>query len=129
MSYTFYKILHLISLFFALFSIGGLWLFYSDKLQEKSSAFKKFLLNLHGISFFVAFVAGFGLIAKLQIPTPWPLWIYIKLLVWLFLGASPFLFKKGITEPQKSRKAWFLFVLLLAVIVFSVMTAVLKYGA
>lgn len=128
MSYTFYKILHLISLFTALFSIGGLWLFYSGKLQEGSSTFKKFLLNLHGISFFVAFVAGFGLIAKLQIPTPWPLWIYIKLLVWLFLGASPFLLKKGINEPRKNTKVWFLFALLFAVIVLSVMTAVLKYG-
>ena len=126
MSYTFYKILHLTSLFVACLSLGGLWLFYRGEWSGGKKA-GRFLLNLHGISLFVAFVAGFGLIAKLQIASPWPLWIYMKLLLWLVLGAAPFFLRRGITEPNKNRKALIAFGLLCVVIVLSVKTAVLKY--
>ena len=126
MSYSFYKILHLISLFVACLSLGGLWFFYATEWNSKIKG-RKLLLNIHGISLFIVFVAGFGLIAKLQIPSPWPFWLYMKLLFWLFLGAAPFFLRRGISEPHKNRKALLAFFVLCMVIVLSVITAILKY--
>ena len=126
MSYTFYKILHLSALFLGALALGGLWLFYTNKDHNNKDFYRKFLLNLHGISFFLVFVAGFGLIAKLQIPSPWPYWLYVKLLLWLLLGASPFFLKKGLVSPKEKAKALLLFGGLAAALIFSVLVAILK---
>ena len=115
MSYIFYKSLHLGSLFLLFFSLGGLWLFYS---REEGNVFKRQLLILHGISWFLVIVAGFGLIARAGIAFPWPLWIYVKLFIGVLLGFVPLLFRKAIkgTGQKKTAQGMFLFVVVLVVL-------------
>jgi len=40
---------------------------------------------LHGLAGLVLFVSGFGLIARLKMPS-FPLWIYLKLGIWIILA-------------------------------------------
>ncbi len=127
MSYDFYRILHFLFLFFFFVSLGGLWLFYSSD-STINKKFKRVLMLIHGLSLFVIFVAGFGLIAKLKIPTPWPLWIYIKMVIWLLLGLSPLLLKKGWPKISSKKISSALSLsLFFILIVISVTAARIKY--
>ena len=60
MSYEFYKIIHLMSLF-SLFISLGILVIYPKKL-------KAFVLSIHGLSALMLFVSGFGLIARIKLP-------------------------------------------------------------
>ena len=110
MSYTFYKSLHLGGLLLLFFSLGGLWLLYA--VGKTVPTLKKQLLVLHGVSWLVVFIAGFGLIARMAIEVPWPFWIYVKLLVGIFLGLSPLLLRRTLKEPQKNKKIQMAFLIL-----------------
>ena len=126
MSYEFYRILHLVFICTLLFSLGGLWAFYSSN-NSKDRFVKRTLLTLHGLSLFIIFVAGFGLIAKLKIPTPWPQWIYIKLFMWLVLSLFPFfLRKKWLRFLSKKTNSIVSLILLLLVIIVLVVSATKK---
>ena len=92
MSYTFYSSLHLISLFYLALVLAALWGLYTH--PNYNPKIRSVLLSLHGLIMFLILLAGFGLMAKIKIHSPWPLWIYIKLLLWLSLSAFPFLIKK-----------------------------------
>lgn len=125
MSYMFYKSLHFGSLFLLFFSLGGLWLFYSA--EKVGAGFKKSLFILHGISWFVVVVAGFGLIARLGIAFPWPLWIYIKLLIGILLGMAPLLFQKTIRKSGQKAIAQGIFLFLMFLIVAAVFTVYKRF--
>ncbi len=60
MSYEFYKILHIMSLFLLFISLGILVIY--------PKYLKPLLLSLHGLSVLILFVSGFGLIAKMKLP-------------------------------------------------------------
>ncbi len=45
----------------------------------------------HGIAATISFITGFGLIAKLGVSTPWPMWMFGKIIIWLGLALSPLL--------------------------------------
>ena len=102
MNYNFYSILHFSSLMALSLTLGALWGLYSQENYNKK--IKTLLLALHGIIIFLIFLAGFGLIAKIKLSWPWPFWIYIKLIMWLFLGAMPFVIKKSGQKFQSSKK-------------------------
>ena len=52
-------------------------------------------LALHGLGVLVMLVAGFGLLARLNISSfPWPTWVFIKVGLWLVLGVLPFLARR-----------------------------------
>ena len=126
MSYAVYKSLHLGSLFLLFFSLGGLWLLYS--VERVGAGFKKPLFILHGISWFVVVVAGFGLIARLGTAFPWPLWIYIKLLIGILLGFAPLLFQKTIKKSgQKGIIAQGVFLFIMFLIVAAVFTVYKRF--
>jgi hypothetical protein len=84
-SYEFYKILHQVGLFMVFLSLGAYLL---NALADGGRQFmgRRLVMITHGIGMLAVFVAGFGLIARLQIPTPWPMWIYLKLGIWLLIG-------------------------------------------
>ena len=115
MSYNFYSILHLASLFVLSLTLGGLWGLYAKPSPDKK--LKSLLLGLHGLLLFLIFLAGFGLIAKIKVPFPWPLWIYGKLTIWLLLGASPFFIRKA-SQKLHSSPLYFLVLLGLFVLFF-----------
>lgn len=86
-SYEVYKIIHLISIFMIFISLSGaLFAYRVDPI--KAEQFRKKLGMLHGIGLTGAIVAGFGLAARLDLMKNMPIWIYLKILIWLFFGAS-----------------------------------------
>lgn len=56
--------------------------------EREVGPLRKLLTIAHGVSLLVVFVAGFGLMARLGIMSGWPTWIYIKIALWLVLGAA-----------------------------------------
>lgn len=93
MSYTFYKIVHFSGIFMILLSLGAI---ASHRLQGGTKMdFKnrKFFMGFHGAGLLLAFVAGFGLMARAGFSFASG-WVYVKLLVWLILGAYPVVFYK-----------------------------------
>ena len=86
MSYEFYKILHLAGLVTLFVALGALAVIPSDK--------RKPFMALHGIAATVMLVAGFGLLARLQLMKAWDVWIYGKLVIWLLLGATPVILRR-----------------------------------
>ena len=102
MSYNFYSILHFTSLIALSLTLGALWGLYTHKSYNEK--IRTFLLSLHGLIMFLIFLAGFGLIAKIKLDWPWPVWIYFKLIIWLFLGAMPFIIKKSSQKLHSSKK-------------------------
>ena len=86
MPYELWKVVHLIGVITLFASLGGLAALSLVGRPEASKPFKV----LHGVALFVLFLAGFGLLAKLGMggPSSWGVWVYVKLGVWLALGAA-----------------------------------------
>jgi uncharacterized membrane protein SirB2 len=85
MSYEFYKVTHIA---FAFMFLASLTMSYSLGKAHKVSRI------LAMVASFLLFVAGFGLMARLQIKT-WPLWIQCKLGIWAILAVAwPILSKR-----------------------------------
>ena len=122
MSHQFYSTLHLGSLFALSLVLGGLWGLYLHPAPDKHV--RRFLLACHGLIMFLIFVAGFGLMAKLKIPFPWPHWIYGKLLIWLSLGVAPVLIKKISQKKNRPKKIYILVFMVLFAILFSALLIV-----
>lgn len=89
MSLEIYKFIHLISILALIFSFGLTIGHYknSDKKNKLHSL-------IHGISISLILISGFGLLARMSIHWPWPLWIGIKIFVWLSFGGIVILFRK-----------------------------------
>jgi hypothetical protein len=86
MSLQFYHYLHLIGLILVFVGYGGLL----------SSERAKSAMMWHGIGLLISLVSGFGMLAKMGIMGSMPLWIWIKVALWLMLGFLPVLAKKKI---------------------------------
>ncbi len=83
MSYLTYKFIHVVCIIVVFMTLGGL----SALAQGTKS--RKIFGAIHGIFLVIVFVAGFGLIAKLKLPYPWPAWVWLKLVGWLLVGMAP----------------------------------------
>jgi len=104
MSYEFYKVIHLLGIFTLFTALGGVLLsaLYGGGARNYSG--RSWLMMFHGIAVLVIFVSGFGLIAKSQVGTPWPGWLWVKLLIWLVLATVTI----GISRlPNLARFFWF----------------------
>ena len=82
MPHSTYLILHLTGLLFLALAIGGLVI-------SKTSDNAKTLKILHGVGLFLLLLGGFGMLARLSIGWPFPVWIFVKLFTWFVLGAFP----------------------------------------
>jgi hypothetical protein len=85
MSLEFYKWIHLLGLMMLFCGLAGLW---------GSRSMGRSLSLLHGIGMLFLLVGGFGMMARMGIVQGWPGWIYVKLCVWLALGAGIALAKR-----------------------------------
>ncbi|PIT99777.1 MAG: hypothetical protein COT74_08305 [Bdellovibrionales bacterium CG10_big_fil_rev_8_21_14_0_10_45_34] len=100
MSYEFYKLIHILSWGLLLVILGGVSLYRVEGGQKANFKRRKLVSIVHGVALLIALVTGFGLLARLGIMRDWSLWVYIKLAVWLFLGAwLAFIWK----VPSKAR--------------------------
>jgi len=108
MTYEFYKLLHVIGIMLLFFALGG----YTLKGNPEGPGAKraKILLGVsHGLSLLILLVAGFGLLAKMQLMSSFPAWAILKIVIWVAFGAAPVLIKRS---PALVRPVWVALVLL-----------------
>lgn len=94
-SHTAYKVVHLLGIFLLVCGIGGLWAMAAAATEESRRAARKLVLATHGTAMFLILLAGFGMLARLGISGSWPLWVWIKIVIWLALGALPVFLRKA----------------------------------
>src|SRR4030067_2969185 len=102
-SYAAYKLIHILGIMFLLLSLGA----YLILSMNKSEKFKKLAAITHGISVIVILVAGFGLLARLGFSSfqSWPLWVWVKLVIWLILAVIIILIRR---MPELRISLWFI---------------------
>lgn len=103
MSLQTYHFLHLIGLICVFIGFGGLL----------SSEGARKAMKWHGIGLVISLVSGFGMLAKMGIMGSMPVWVWIKIALWLVLGFLPVLAKRRVLSAP--------LVVLIAVIVGAVL--------
>lgn len=93
MSYEFYKILHITSLIATFMSLAAMT-FARSLGSDLPKSVRIFLSATHGIGLALVLISGFGLAARLGMIRGLPNWIYLKIGIWLLLGASIVLAKR-----------------------------------
>jgi len=83
MTYEFYKVLHLVAILFLFTSIGSLTALGRS---GAGTTLRRLAAIVHGVSLGLVVVAGFGLLAKLGIMGDFPIWVWLKLGVWLLVA-------------------------------------------
>jgi hypothetical protein len=87
--YEAYKVLHLLSVMLLFLCFGGLALYVAGGGTRAANPNRKLIAALHGTATFLVLLGGFGLLARLGvIQGGFPLWVWIKLTVWLVLGLA-----------------------------------------
>jgi hypothetical protein len=90
-----YRVIHLWGVFLILFSLGGLLVFSINGGTRQTNKWRMPVALTHGIGMTLALLGGFGLHARLGIEG-FPLWIWAKILIWLFSGlALGIIFRKA----------------------------------
>ena len=107
MSYVFYKVLHLTGIIMIFLALGAG--FAHSKNGGERNVMRKWIMISHGIGMLIAFVAGFGLMARLGLQFSG--WLWIKLVIWLILGGVIALIYK---KPKFTYPLWASLVLLTA---------------
>lgn len=92
MSYQFYKLLHVLGIMLLFFGFGGVLIPHLSGYNLTGKA-KMMAFITHGIGMVLLIVAGFGLLAKLDLGGI-PNWVIIKIVVWFFLGIGIALAKR-----------------------------------
>lgn len=85
MSIAFYHVLHIAGLLTLFIGFGAL-------LGSNYKAAMKW----HGIGLVIMIVAGFGMLGKLGLMKSLPTWSFIKMGIWLAMGALPVLAKRKV---------------------------------
>ncbi len=110
MSYEFYKILHSISTMMVVMGLAGAAAVSANGISKTSIKLRKTLAITHGIGLVLALVAGFGLMARLQMMGQgFPIWITLKLVIWLSMGGLIALIYR---KPQTSKWVWWVILLM-----------------
>lgn len=116
-NYETYKIIHIASIFLTVWC-GGITLIGNVK--------AKWIKILAGIATLLIFVTGMGLMARIGVGhgNPWPVWIKVKIALWLAISILGPVFDKRL---QNNRTQASLFMLFLAIVTASF--AIFKFGA
>ena len=88
---------------FLFLSLGG----YLTLSSTNTPVSRKLLALTHGIAVIVILVAGFGLLARLGFSAfqSWPLWVWVKLTIWLILALMVILIRR---VPELKISLWFI---------------------
>lgn len=104
MSLVAYKLLHVAGVVFLFAALGGSVLSHRD--GAAGAAAKKLTGITHGIALLLLAVTGFGALAKLGLTSVgFPGWVWAKLVLWVILGAAPFVLRK---KPALAGLFWWL---------------------
>jgi hypothetical protein len=100
MSLELYKIFHILGLAFIFVALGGTTLLaYTGGDPGRG---KKLAGMAHGLGLLLMLISGFGMLARLHLG--FPPWVWVKLLIWLTLGAVAVLLRK---KPGLAGALWF----------------------
>lgn len=80
-----YKVIHLAAVLLVLLSLGAACVDSAGGSAETRRRSGWWAI-LNGVGLLVILIAGFGLVARLGIPWPWPGWLVMKLGIWLGFG-------------------------------------------
>ncbi len=103
MSLSAFKVLHVLGFALAFTAIGAA---YASAAERRLSGLT------HGAGLLLLLFSGFGMLGALGLshsPGGWPLWIWLKLVVWLALGAALVLLRRA---PGLRTLLWWLLPLL-----------------
>jgi hypothetical protein len=95
-----YWLLHLVGLFLTFMSLGGLAL-HAMNGGGRDFRFRGGLAASHGVGLLLALLGGFGMQARGGFA--WAGWLYVKIAVWLALGA---LYAVLLRKPGSGRAVW-----------------------
>jgi hypothetical protein len=84
MSYEFYRVLHIAGIVLLFASLGALAAIGGSV----DARLRKIAAIIHGVAVAAVLTAGFGLLARLEMFGGFPLWIWIKLGIWLALALA-----------------------------------------
>lgn len=88
LSYSVYKVLHILGILGVFTGLGAL-VMHSCHGGEKGFKGTKMVKWTIYLSLVIVFVAGFGLMARLNMMgAGWPLWIHLKVAIWVALGGA-----------------------------------------
>jgi hypothetical protein len=94
LSHTAYKVIHLLGIFLLLSGLGGVWAMAVSSVDTTRQTGRRLLMATHGVALLLILIAGFGMLARLGITGAWPLWVWIKLMIWILLAALPWLLRR-----------------------------------
>ncbi len=99
-----YWTLHILGVGLLVMSIGGVSLHAMSGGTKDTSGGKALAAASHGLGMLLILVAGFGMLARLELMAGGlPGWAWAKLLVWLTLGL---LFMVPYRKPELSKLVW-----------------------
>lgn len=87
MSYEFYKILHVTAALGIFAALGAVVYHAMNGGSRSGTTGRAIVATLHGAGLLLSLVAGFGLLARLNLATGWPGWVWAKLTLWILIGA------------------------------------------
>ena len=119
MSFEFYKLIHMIGLFLLVSGLIGI-LTITWNGQALVGKVKTFSFMTHGLGLLFLLLGGFGMLAKMGIMSAMPAWVYGKIIIWLFFGASVTLLKR------KGHIGWPMYAVLFLVFVAAAYLGVFK---
>lgn len=108
MTYTTYKLLHLLGAFGLFTAFGALCVQAMAGAGAASGIGRRTLMVLHGLGATLLLISGFGILARLGIAGDIPGWAWVKIGIWLLLGGAVALPAR---RPQAAR--WLVWVVLL----------------
>lgn len=94
-SYETYKLFHLLGILLIFFGLGGAAVHAAGGGQRSDNPLRKALASAHGVGLLLLLVAGFGMLARLELSFG-PVWLWVKIAIWLTLGFATLL-------PYRSR--------------------------
>jgi hypothetical protein len=104
MSLVAYKLLHIAGVLFLFAALGGSVIANRD--GTAGAAARKLTGITHGLALLLIVFAGFGALAKLGLTSAGlPGWVWGKLVIWVLLGAAPFVLRK---KPSLAVLFWWL---------------------
>lgn len=109
MTYEFYKVLHLTGVFIVLMTLSAALVHAAGGGTKANLPMRGVIAGGHGVGLLLALVGGFGLLARLELAAAIPGWAWVKLVIWLVLGAA---LTVAFRKPQLAKRTYFLVILL-----------------
>lgn len=102
--HQFYNVVHILGIALLMTALGGMALHALNGGLKRDNRARALVTGLHGLGLLLVLVGGFGMLARLGFPhgAMFPGWLWVKLAVWLALGAAAALpyRRPGLTRPM-----------------------------